>query len=125
VTTGRLIGQVDLVRPVLVGVPPELLAVQVEGGDGVQTVADQPQPLVGREVVGELDRGTEPPVPLLDPADPGLVAVDVRVPDPAGRQQALVHPARHDRRQPLGVRSRLDPYCGAGQLEPMDRGVDR
>ena len=117
---GRESGQVANVGPVLVGVLAQLIIAEPEGRDGVETVAHQADPFVSRQVVGQVDSRAEPPVAILDPADDGLVAIDVGMLDPTRGQQALVHPARYDRRQPAIVGQRLGPDRGLGELEAGD-----
>src|ERR1700739_4706588 len=101
---------------------PQWPAVEPDVPDGVQAEEHQSHPLVLGDLGRAGERGAEPPVALLDPADVALVAVLVRVLNPARGQQRLVHAAGYHGGQPAVGRQRghVEPDVGADQFEIVD-----
>jgi hypothetical protein len=74
-----------------IGVPSDLLAVQVDGGEGVEAVEDEAQPLVGLEwFVGSVEAHAIPPLAVLDPDAPIFVTVVERILDAPRLKQSPV-----------------------------------
>lgn len=93
----QAVRDVESVAPVLVDRAAELLAVQHDGGDGVEAVEDEHMPVGGRAV--PLEDGRVAPIGAADPGQPLGVGVEERVGDRTVGEQVGVHDAGNRRRE--------------------------
>ena len=100
----------------------EVDAVEPEVGDGVQRGQRQPQPLIRREVVRDVQTRPVPPGAVLHPGRRGLLVVDVGVRQTTRCQQALVDPTGHHGGDPLGLRWRRSVVLACAQHDVTEGG---
>jgi hypothetical protein len=103
-----------------VGVTSEFFAVQPDGGEGVEAVEDEAQPLAGLErFLGTIEAHAIPPLAVFDPGAPVFVTVVEGILDAPCVEQGPVHIFWYWDGDPTFL---IETFLESPGLDPLTRG---